>query len=134
MGKAKLYDYCRDRSIPHRAIGKLIIAVEENEIDVLKGYQQRAIDNGVTDLRYVSREQLSELEPQLEAITGLLSPSTGIVDSHELMFNFLADITNNAGMIVYGNTEIAPRAISSTAIPSATIHLCFPRGFCSAQA
>ena len=103
-GKAKLYDYCRDRAIAHRAIGKLIVATDNSEVTMLSSYQHQASHNGISDLRYLSANQLQDLEPELQAVAGLLSPSTGIIDSHELMMNFTADLTNHGATLLYNST------------------------------
>ena len=92
-GKTKLYDYCKERAIAHKAVGKLIVATDKSEIATLLNYQHQASQNGVTDLSYLSATQLRDSEPELQAVAGLLSPSTGIIDSYELMMNFTADFT-----------------------------------------
>lgn len=90
-GRQRLYDYCAQRAIPHRRCGKLIVAVDEAELPRLQALQQRAAANGVTDLCWLDAEQLQSLEPALQAHAALLSPSTGILDSHGLMLALLAD-------------------------------------------
>ena len=115
-GKAKLYEYCKNRAIPHSRIGKLIVATDDNEIDVLKQYQHQAVQNGVTDLSYLSNKQVSRLEPKLQAVAALLSPSTGIVDSHALMSNFLTDVTNQGGTLVCNSKVTGGRLTSSDSI------------------
>lgn len=103
-GKALLYEYCRQKHIPHRALGKLIVATNSSELDGLENTRQQAQQNGVTDLEFQSATQLKALAPALNAVEALLSPSTGIVDSHSLMQSLLADIETHGGMFV-GCTE-----------------------------
>lgn len=103
-GKAKLYDYCRERAVAHKAVGKLIVATDKSEIDTLVNYQYQANNNGVKDLHYLSATQLRDLEPEVQAVAGLLSPSTGIIDSHELMMNFAADLSNHGATLLYNST------------------------------
>ncbi|OQS35335.1 FAD-dependent oxidoreductase [Chromobacterium haemolyticum] len=90
-GRQRLYDYCAQRAIPHRRCGKLVVAADEAELPRLQALQQRAAANGVTDLRWLDADQLQTLEPALQARAALLSPSTGILDSHGLMLALLAD-------------------------------------------
>ncbi|GAB5498279.1 MAG: NAD(P)/FAD-dependent oxidoreductase [Pseudohongiellaceae bacterium] len=89
-GKALLYDYCQRHAINHRACGKLIVAQpgEESKLEALK---RQAWANGVEDLELLERHQIAALEPDVRASAALLSPSTGIVDSHHLMQSLLHD-------------------------------------------
>ncbi|MHA1538290.1 MAG: NAD(P)/FAD-dependent oxidoreductase [Alphaproteobacteria bacterium] len=100
-GRDALYDYCEERGIPHRRIGKIILAVVEDQLATLRANEKSAIANGVDDLRWLNREELGLAEPNVAGIAGLLSPSTGIVDSHALMLNLVGDVENAGGSIVY---------------------------------
>ena len=84
-GKQALYDYCRDRGIPHRNSGKLIVATRPEEIAKLASIKAHAEANGVADLKQLSGTEARALEPALACEAALLSPSTGIVDSHSYM-------------------------------------------------
>jgi L-2-hydroxyglutarate oxidase LhgO len=106
-GKRLLYDYCRKYDIPFNNCGKLIVATSQEEISVIEGIRQTAINNGVDDLEVFDRDRISELEPNIFALKALFSPSTGIVDSHSLMKRFETNTLNNGGQIVYGSEVIA---------------------------
>jgi L-2-hydroxyglutarate oxidase LhgO len=97
-GRALLYDYCRDRGIAHRRCGKLIVA-QQGQIDALRELQARGVANGVTDLEWLDGRQASALEPAVRCAAALLSPSTGIVDPHELMTSLLADVEAHDGVL-----------------------------------
>ena len=84
-GKQTLYAYCRDHGIPHSNCGKLIVAASEQEAGKLASIKTHAAANGVADMRDLSGREARELEPALRCEAALLSPSTGIVDSHALM-------------------------------------------------
>jgi L-2-hydroxyglutarate oxidase LhgO len=86
-GKHALYDYCRDRGIPHRNSGKLIVATRPEEIAKLASIKAHAAANGVADLQELTGEEARALEPALACEAALLSPSTGIVDSHSYMLS-----------------------------------------------
>jgi L-2-hydroxyglutarate oxidase LhgO len=90
-GKQRLYAYCDERGVPHRRCGKLIAATGDAQNAELERIARRARDNGVTDLQSLDRAQARALEPQLECSAALLSPSTGIIDSHVLMHQLLGD-------------------------------------------
>lgn len=81
QGKTMLYDYCAERGVPYQRSGKLIVATAPGQLAQLDGIRQRAAANGVDDLRWLTREEARALEPALECVAALLSPSTGIVDS-----------------------------------------------------
>ncbi|NIO38760.1 MAG: FAD-dependent oxidoreductase, partial [Burkholderiales bacterium] len=70
-GKHLLYSYCREREIAHQQIGKVIVATDESERDAVGSYVEKAAANGVNDLRWLSAQELSEMEPALSAIAGV---------------------------------------------------------------
>jgi len=86
-GKQALYAYCADRGIPYRNCGKLIVATRPEEAEKLQSIKARAAANAVHDLQVLSADAARELEPALHCEAALLSPSTGIVDSHALMLS-----------------------------------------------
>ena len=98
-GRQMLYDYCAERGIGHRRCGKLIVASGAGQIDELRAIQQRAGANGVDDLQWLTRDEALALEPALNCDAALLSPSTGIVDSHGLMQALLGDVENAGGVL-----------------------------------
>jgi len=99
-GRTLLYDYCERHHVPYKRIGKLIVASHKAEKDKLLAIRSQAVRNGVMDLRLVEKEEIQSLEPAITGQLGLLSPSTGIIDSHSLMMAFLADIEANNGAIL----------------------------------
>ena len=90
-GKELLYEYCVAHGVPHRRSGKLVVATDENQLHELQNIQKKAHANGVTDVVRMSRAQALALEPELECVAALYSPSTGIIDSHALMLAYLGD-------------------------------------------
>ncbi|NGP53678.1 NAD(P)/FAD-dependent oxidoreductase [Thioalkalivibrio sp. XN8] len=102
-GKALLYDYCERRRIPHKRLGKLIVAVERTERSRLEELAERAAANGVADLQWLTGAEARALEPELVCDSALLSPSTGILDSHALMQSLVADLEAAGGAVAYDN-------------------------------
>lgn len=100
-GKVQLYDYCAQHGVPHRNIGKIVVAVTQDEIATLNSYVDKARANGVTDLRWLTRDELRDLEPQVDCVAGFLSPSTGIVDSHALMLAYQGDAQNHGAAVIF---------------------------------
>jgi L-2-hydroxyglutarate oxidase LhgO len=90
-GRRALYEYCRDHGIPHRNSGKLIVATSAAEVDRLGAIRSHAETNGVDDLTLLSGAEARALEPALRCEAALLSPSTGIVDSHAYMLALRGD-------------------------------------------
>ncbi|TCW32941.1 NAD(P)/FAD-dependent oxidoreductase [Gulbenkiania mobilis] len=90
-GRQRLYRYCERRGIPHRRIGKLLLAVRSEDKDRLRALAEQGRINGVEELAWLDKAALAEREPALEAVAALWSPCTGIVDSHALMLALLAD-------------------------------------------
>ena len=105
QGKQMLYDYCAERGIAHQRCGKLIVATSADQVDELRAIQQRAAANGVHDLRLLTRAEAQALEPSLQCHAALLSPSTGIVDSHGLMLSLLGDLEQAGGLLAV-NSEV----------------------------
>jgi L-2-hydroxyglutarate oxidase LhgO len=99
-GRAMLYRYCKDRGIPHRRLGKLIVAARAEEVPSLDAIEAAALACGVTDLVRMDAREASALEPALGCHEALHSPSTGIVDSGALMMQMLADMENAGGQFV----------------------------------
>jgi L-2-hydroxyglutarate oxidase LhgO len=105
-GKHALYEYCRDHGVPHQRIGKIVVASDETETGAVKSYVEKAEGNGVTDLRWLSPAELKELEPAVRCVSGFLSPSTGIIDSHALMLAFQGDAEDHgAGLAFHSPVE-----------------------------
>ena len=100
LGKEMLYDYCEQHRVGHKRLGKLIVASRAADLDRLAEIQTQAAANGVADLTLISAGQVRELEPEVTCVGALLSPSTGIVDSHELMTALHADIEEQGGTVV----------------------------------
>lgn len=95
-----LYEYCSSRNIPYQNCGKLIVATQEDQLEQkLPELQQKANQNGVTDTKILSKEDVQVLEPSLQCVGALWSPSTGVVDSHSLMQCLLADAENHGATL-----------------------------------
>lgn len=115
QGREMLYDYCEQRGIGFKRCGKLLVATNEAQVAQLQGIIAKAAANGVNDLVLLTREQARELEPQLECVAAVISPSTGIIDSHALMLSLQGDFENAGGLTVL-NSAVASVFIDSDAI------------------
>ncbi len=90
-GKQLLYDFCASHGVAHQRCGKLIVACSADELPALDTLLATAQANGVHDLQRLGAADAQALEPALHCVGALLSPSTGIVDSHGLMLALLGD-------------------------------------------
>ena len=99
-GRDMLYAYCAERGVPHRRCGKLVVATSLEQLASLRSVQARAEANGVGDLRWLSQQDAQAMEPALQCAAALLSPSTGIVDSHALMLALQGDLEHAGGLVV----------------------------------
>ena len=109
-GKHALYAYCIERGIAHRRCGKLIVATSAAEGQQLAGIRARAAANGVADLKLLSAAEAVALEPNLRCTAALLSPSTGIVDSHGFMLALQGDAENAGAMFAFRSPVLGGRA------------------------
>lgn len=100
QGKELLYEYCVERDIPHKRLGKIIVATSHSETGALDRYRASASLNGVNDLIWLDGDEVARLEPSVRAVAGLLSPSTGIIDSHAFMLALLHDLQMAGGHFV----------------------------------
>jgi len=91
----------RKFNIPYSKVGKLIVATSTREIDILNGITQKAKNNGVTDLTFLSAKEAEEMEPSLSCKGALLSPSTGIIDTHQFMLSLVGEIESLGGAIAF---------------------------------
>ncbi len=115
QGRLALYAYCRERSIPYRQCGKLVVASNAGEVAYLEKLLTQAAANGVDDCSLIDRSRLHRLEPMIEGHAALLSPSTGIIDSHALMEAFITDIEGYGGTVASNSPvvsgEVTPAGI-----------------------
>lgn len=99
-GRDRLYEYCAERGVPHRRLGKLTVAAREEEVPVLEGIWRKAEANGVRNLQWLYGNEMREMEPALAGVRAFFSPSTGIVDSHALMLALQGDAEAAGGLVV----------------------------------
>lgn len=106
-GRHLLYRYCEEHDIGHRRIGKLIVASDDTQIPGLEQYKAQAQTNGVSDLKWLDGRAVRELEPEVRSVAGVLSPSTGVVDSHGLMLAYLGDAEQHGASLALESPVIA---------------------------
>lgn len=98
-GKNKLYNYCDLHKVSYNKIGKLIVAQSEVELDTIRQLIEQAKNCGVNDLKLLTPNEIARIEPNIKAYKALLSPSTGIIDSHGFMLSLQGQIEDRGGMM-----------------------------------
>ena len=100
-GREALYRYCEAHGVPHRRCGKLVVAVEDGEIAALEALHAQAQANGVGDLALIDGAAVCAMEPALQAVAALHSPSTGIIDSHAFMLGLQGDAEDRGAVLAF---------------------------------
>jgi L-2-hydroxyglutarate oxidase LhgO len=108
-GRRALYAYCAEKGVAHRNCGKLIVATNAQEDGLLAGIKQRAEVNGVEGMRVLSTAEAVALEPNLVCTSALLSPATGIIDSHAYMVALQGDAENAGAVPVFFSPVLGGR-------------------------
>ncbi|MDM8348298.1 NAD(P)/FAD-dependent oxidoreductase [Pseudomonas sp. sp1636] len=99
-GRERLYAWCSQHRVAHRRIGKLLVAVSASERGRLEALAANAQACAVHDLEYIAPARLAALEPAVRGVAALLSPSTGIIDSHAYLQSLLAAAENQGAQLV----------------------------------
>ncbi len=102
-GRRRLYAYCAEHGVPHRNCGKLIVATNDTEREKLAEIKGRAEANGVEGMRLLAAAEAMALEPNLFCTAALLSPATGIVDSHSYMLALQGDAEAHGAMLAFNS-------------------------------
>jgi|LauGreDrversion2_5_1035112.scaffolds.fasta_scaffold08623_1 L-2-hydroxyglutarate oxidase LhgO len=113
-GRQLLYRFCEDHGVNAQRVGKLIVATEPSEIPMLEHIASIARCNGVDGpaaLRFLTREEVAEHEPEVRCVGALLSPATGIVDSHGMMLALLSDAESNGTDFSFGTRVCGAREL-----------------------
>lgn len=105
-GARLLYKICQENNIPHRRVGKLIIATEDSELKGLKELFEKGKRNQVVNLILLEKKEIEKLEQRTNAIAAIYSPDTGIIDSHSLMKYFL-NLAKAKGVFFTFRSELA---------------------------
>jgi L-2-hydroxyglutarate oxidase LhgO len=106
-GRRMLTSYCKERSVNIRACGKIVVADQDAQVPQLLKLKEQGERNGLDDLRLLNKVEIQALEPEVHGAVGLLSPSSGIVDSHQFMLALQGDCE------AYGGTLIFRTAVAS---------------------
>lgn len=111
-GRRALYDFLESRKVDHWKCGKLVVATEEAEVERIEAIFQQAVTNGVENLEHLTGAQARALEPELNAHAAILSPESGVFDSHGYMLALQGEIEDAGGAVVisapFEGAEVLP--------------------------
>ncbi len=91
-GARRMYEYCGKKNLPHKRVGKLIVATRDSELPILEDLYKRATANGVPGIELISSKKVQEMEPNVRALQALHSPNTGITDYAKVGRSFAEDL------------------------------------------
>jgi L-2-hydroxyglutarate oxidase LhgO len=119
-GRRRLYSFCETHGVPHKRLGKLIVATEPGQDGKLAAIEAGARACGVDDIRRISADEARALEPSLACVSALLSPSTGIVDSHAYMLALQGEAEAHGAGVAF-RTRVCGGAVREDGIALETI-------------
>ncbi len=106
-----LYDYCASHGVPHRKCGKLVVATNDKEVAGIEKIFKQSQINGCENVELIDAAAAKRLEPAAYCVTAMLSPETGIIDSHGYMRALRGDLEDHGGMVAL-NTPIERLVLS----------------------
>lgn len=112
-GKQSLYEFCDTFNVPHKRLGKMIVATNPAQADQLGDIESKALTNGVNDLLWLDKAKAVAMEPNVDAYAALWSPSTGIIDVHTYMSALDAGIQQHSGLVCLNTTFLEAEKLSS---------------------
>jgi L-2-hydroxyglutarate oxidase LhgO len=104
-GRRLLYEFCASHGVPHKKVGKLIVATDEKQKTKIEGIARQGEINGVEGLEFLGGNAAHAMEPALNCVAALLSNETGIIDSHAYMLALQGSLEDRGGMIAF-NTPV----------------------------
>lgn len=108
-GKAAVQRFAEEHDIPFELCGKLVVALDESELERLADIRKRATANGVEGLEEVGRERIDEIEPHAAGIRALWSPRSGIIDFRRVALAYAGEVRKRGGEIVTGQKVVSIR-------------------------
>lgn len=99
-GRDLLYDFCAAHGVPHRRCGKWVVAADDSQLDTLRHYQQRAVENAVGEIHFVDGDEMRRREPALGGVAALDVPQSGVVDVAEYVMALSAALQEHGGQLL----------------------------------
>ncbi|MCU1480694.1 MAG: L-2-hydroxyglutarate oxidase [Subtercola sp.] len=110
IGRNQIHEFCDEKKLPYREVGKLVVAVDDSELDALADIERRSIANGVPDLRRIDdQSELHDIEPHVHGVAAVHSPHTAVVDYAAITEAMAQDVRQSGGSILLGSGIVAMR-------------------------
>ena len=104
-GYSKLISFCNENEIDYEICGKVIVQVTEQESKAFENIYNRGLENGLKDLRRLSKEEVKEIEPHVSCLQGIYVPQTGIIN-YKKVVQKLVELSNQKGCDLFLNTKV----------------------------
>ena len=104
-GGVLLREYCDKHNIKYDMCGKLIVAVNDNEVPMLMDLYERGTANGALGLKIIEKEEITDYEPHSTGVKAIFSPNTGIIDYTEVSKSYATQMMEAGGDLITG-TEL----------------------------
>lgn len=108
-GRVAIREYCLERGLPYRELGKLVVAVDETELPALAALEERAVANGVPGLVRIDGSEIRDIEPAAAGVAALHSPHTAVVDYTAIAEAMADDVRKAGGEVLLGAEVTAIR-------------------------
>ncbi len=105
-GYKMLLEFCKAENIPFEICGKIIVAVSENEIGQLQNIYARGVENGLTGIKLIDKEEIKAIEPHCAGVKGIFVPQTGIINYTEVSKRYFEKIIAAKGEIRLGEKVV----------------------------
>lgn len=104
-GYELLLNFCQNYTVPHKLLGKLIVATQDEQITALDNLLRQGMNNGVTQLNMIGKTSLKQMEPAIKGVAAIYSPRTGIVDCLALIQRLLQE-TLRLGAVIHTSQKV----------------------------
>lgn len=112
-GLKRTKEFCEEKRLPYREVGKLVVAVSADELPKLAELEKRATQNNVPDLRRISPEEMREIEPYVRGVAALHSPRTAVVDYAAITEAMAGEVRSGGGRVLLGHRVTGIRRTGS---------------------
>jgi (S)-2-hydroxyglutarate dehydrogenase len=103
-GANSMVEFCQEHHIDHDVCGKVIVAVDESEVQRLENIYQRGVDNGI-QVQRITAEEVKEVEPHVRCVAGVRVHATGIANYKQVCLKY-ADLIQQQGGELRLNTKV----------------------------
>jgi L-2-hydroxyglutarate oxidase len=107
-GRHELVKFAKDYKVNHDVCGKVVVATNEKELGFLDKIYRNGIENKTEGLEKINLDQIKQIEPEVNGISGIWVPCTGIIDYVEAtqkMLEIGASLNEKSQVLLGYNVE-----------------------------